>query len=67
MRYASNSMTGSHRCQRQYQVTYKGLVERLAAIGVTDSEATLRNKIGGGGFTEAFLIQWLTAMEVASL
>lgn len=49
------------------QVTYKGLVERLAAIGVTDSEANLRNKISRGGFTGAFLIQCLSALGVQSL
>lgn len=44
-----------------------GLVEKLAAIGVKDSEANLRNKISRGGFTGAFLIQCLVAMGVSSL
>jgi hypothetical protein len=48
-------------------VNYKGLVEKLAAIGVKDSEANLRNKISRGGFTGAFLIQCLTAMGVTAL
>lgn len=48
-------------------VSYAGLVEKLAAIGVRDSEANLRNKISRGGFTGAFLIQCLTAMGVSSL
>ena len=48
-------------------VNYKGLVEKLAAIGVKDSEANLRNKISRGGFTGAFLIQCLTAMGVTTL
>jgi hypothetical protein len=48
-------------------VNYKGLVERLAAIGVKDSEANLRNKISRGGFTGAFLVQCLTAMGVTAL
>ena len=48
-------------------VNYKGLVEKLAAIGVQDSEANLRNKISRGGFTGAFLIQCLVAMGVTSL
>ena len=48
-------------------VNYKGLVEKLAAIGVKDSEANLRNKISRGGFTGAFLIQCLVAMGVTSL
>lgn len=49
------------------QVSYAGLVEKLAAIGVKDSEANLRNKISRGGFTGAFLIQCLVAMGVTSL
>lgn len=48
-------------------VSYAGLVEKLAAIGVQDSEANLRNKISRGGFTGAFLIQCLTAMGVTAL
>ena len=48
-------------------VSYAGLVEKLAAIGVKDSEANLRNKISRGGFTGAFLIQCLTAMGVSAL
>ena len=48
-------------------VNYKGLVEKLAGIGVKDSEANLRNKISRGGFTGAFLIQCLTAMGVTAL
>ena len=48
-------------------VSYAGLVEKLAAIGVKDSEANLRNKISRGGFTGAFLIQCLTATGVSSL
>jgi hypothetical protein len=48
-------------------VSYAGLVEKLAAIRVRDSEANLRNKISRGGFTGAFLIQCLTAMGVTAL
>ena len=48
-------------------VSYAGLVEKLAAIGVRDSEANLRNKISRGGFTGAFLVQCLTAMGVTAL
>lgn len=48
-------------------VSYAGLVEKLAAIGVKETEANLRNKISRGGFTGAFLIQCLTAMGVTAL
>jgi hypothetical protein len=48
-------------------LTYAGLVEKLAAIGVKDSEANLRNKISRGGFTAAFFVQCLAAMGVVTL
>ena len=48
-------------------VSYKGLVDKLAALGISETEANLRNKISRGGFTGAFLIQCLTAMGVSSL
>ena len=48
-------------------LTYKGLVDKLAEIGIRETEANLRNKISRGGFTGAFLIQCLVAMGVTSL
>ena len=47
--------------------TYAALAEKLAGIGVRDSEANLRNKISRGGFTGASLIQCLIAMGVTAL
>lgn len=44
------------------QLTYKGLVEKLAEVGISETEANLRNKISRGGFTGAFLVQCLVAM-----
>lgn len=49
------------------QISYAGLVEKLAAIGIRETEANLRNKISRGGFTGAFLIQCLVAMGVTAL
>lgn len=43
-------------------VTYAQLVEKLAAVGVVDSEANIRNKISRGKFTAVFLIQCLNAI-----
>ena len=43
-------------------VTYAGLVEKLAELGVTETERNLANKISRGGFTAAFLIQCLEAI-----
>ena len=48
-------------------VSYAGLVEKLGALGVKETEANLRNKISRGGFTGAFLIQCLSAMGVQAL
>jgi hypothetical protein len=48
-------------------VTYAGLVERLAAIGVDEKEANVRNKLSRGKFTAAFLLQCLAAIETTDL
>jgi Domain of unknown function (DUF6471) len=47
-------------------VTYGQLVEKLAAIGVVDSERNLNNKISRGGFSGAFLLQCLEAIGCRS-
>jgi hypothetical protein len=44
-------------------ITYAGLAEKLAGIGVSENERNLNNKISRGGFTAAFLLQCLTAIE----
>ncbi len=46
-------------------VTYAGLAEKLAQIGVQENERNLANKISRGGFTAAFLIQCLEAIGVS--
>ena len=48
-------------------ITYAGLAEKLAALGVTENERNLNNKISRGGFTAAFLLQCLTAIGTSSL
>ncbi|WP_417463259.1 DUF6471 domain-containing protein [Kordiimonas sp.] len=48
-------------------VTYAGLVEKLAAIGVVEAEANVRNKLSRGKFTAAWLLQCLNAIEVTEL
>lgn len=48
-------------------VTYKALVEKLAAIGVVDSEPNIRNKMARGKFTAVFLVQCLEAIGASSL
>lgn len=48
-------------------VSYGQLVDKLAAIGVVDSEPNIRNKLSRGKFTAVFLIQCLEAIGASSL
>ena len=48
-------------------LTYAQLAEKLAAIGVTENERNLNNKISRGGFSAAFLIQCLEAIGTNEL
>lgn len=52
---------------KRRNVTYAQLVEKLAAIGVVDSEPNIRNKLARGKFTAVFLIQCLEAIGSTSL
>lgn len=45
-------------------VSFATLPERLAAIGVTDNEANLRNKVGRGRFSAVFYMQCMMALGV---
>ena len=48
-------------------ITYAGLAEKLATIGVVENERNLNNKISRGGFTAAFLLQCLGVIGSSSL
>ena len=48
-------------------LTYNQLIERLKAVGVTDDERNLRNKVSRGKFTAAFLLQCLAALGTHTL
>ena len=52
---------------KKRNVTYAQLVEKLAEIGVVDSEPNIRNKLARGKFTAVFLIQCLSAIGASSL
>lgn len=52
---------------KRRSVTYAQLVEKLAAVGVVDSEPNIRNKLARGKFTAVFLIQCLEAIGAPSL
>ncbi|MFY7926133.1 MAG: DUF6471 domain-containing protein [Aquidulcibacter sp.] len=47
---------------KRRNMTYADLVENLSAVGVTESEANIRNKISRGTFTAAFFLQCLLAI-----
>ena len=46
----------------RHGVTYEGLAERLAALGVHDTPVNMRNKIARGSFTAVFFVQCLEAI-----
>ena len=48
-------------------LTYAQLAEKLAALGVQETERNLNNKISRGGFTAAFLVQCLEAIGAKDL
>jgi hypothetical protein len=52
---------------KRRNVTYAQLVEKLAELGVKDTEVNIRNKIARGGFTAVFFVQCLTAIGCRSL
>lgn len=48
-------------------VTYAQLAEKLAAIGIRETDRNLNNKISRGGFTAAFMIQCLEVIGCKTL
>ena len=48
-------------------LTYNQMVERLKAVGVSEDERNLRNKVSRGKFTAAFLLQCLSAMDTRTV
>lgn len=52
---------------KRRNVTYAGLVDKLAEIGVSETEPNVRNKLARGKFTAVFLVQCLEAIGASSL
>ena len=52
---------------KRRNVSYAQLVDKLAEIGVMDSEPNVRNKLSRGKFTAVFLLQCLTAIGATSV
>ena len=49
------------------QLSYKDLQAKLAVIGAKETEPTIRNKIGRGTFSAAFLLQVMEAIGAKDL
>jgi len=52
---------------KRRNVTYQQLVEKLADMGVKESEPNIRNKLARGKFTAVFFLQCLEAIGVTEL
>ena len=52
---------------KRRNVSYKDLVDKLAAIGVNETEPNIRTKISRGGFTAVFFVQCLLAIGAAEV
>lgn len=52
---------------KRRNVSYTQLVDKLAGIGVMDSEPNVRNKLSRGKFTAVFLLQCLEAIGASDL
>ncbi len=48
-------------------ISYNQLVEKLAVIGVSETEPNIRNKLARGKFTAVFLLQCMEAIGASSL
>lgn len=48
-------------------LTYKQVSEKLAEIGVIESEPNIRNKLARGTFSAVFLVQCLTAIGAKTI
>lgn len=47
---------------KRRNVSYADLADKLAAVGVSDNERNIANKIARGSFTAVFLVQCLEAI-----
>ncbi|MDX5364999.1 MAG: DUF6471 domain-containing protein [Alphaproteobacteria bacterium] len=52
---------------KRRNVSYRELAEKLAALGIHETERNIANKISRGGFTAVFLVQCLEAIGSQSL
>lgn len=52
---------------KRRNISYKELAERLAPLGIHETDRNIANKISRGGFTAAFFVQCLKAIGATTL
>ena len=52
---------------KKKNVSYRDLAAKLSAMGISETEANIANKISRGGFTAVFFVQCLSAIGVHSM
>jgi len=52
---------------KRRNVSYRDLVDKLATIGVSETQQNIRTKISRGGFTAVFFVQCLDAIGCHTL
>ena len=52
---------------KRRHMTYANLVEKLAELGVKETEVNIRNKIARGGFTAIFFVQCMEAIGCSTI
>jgi hypothetical protein len=52
---------------KRRNVSYRDLVDKLATIGVSETEQNIRTKISRGGFTAVFFVQCLESIGCHTL
>jgi hypothetical protein len=52
---------------KRRNLSYRDLADRLAAVGVKDTERNISNKIARGGFTAVFFLQCMEAIGIHTI
>lgn len=52
---------------KRRNVGYRELAEKLATLGIHETERNIANKISRGGFTATFMVQCLVAIGCSTL
>jgi Domain of unknown function (DUF6471) len=52
---------------KRRNLSYRDLADRLAELGVRDTERNIANKLARGGFTAVFFLQCMEAIGVRAI